>query len=62
MPQASFEEMMAGGGPAILPNYDEIARCSAAFKVLRSMVGAWLRDVSLYKNVFADFQIVQFYR
>ncbi|XP_046997014.1 DNA polymerase epsilon catalytic subunit 1 [Schistocerca americana] len=62
MPQASLEEMMSGGGPATLGNYDDIARCSGAFKVLRSMVGAWLRDVSVYKNVFADFQIVQFYR
>jgi len=25
-------------------------------------VAAWLRDVSLYQNVFADFQIVHFYR
>lgn len=61
IPQASLEDMMAGRG-AILPSYDETALCSGAFRVLRSMVSAWLRDVSLYKNVFADFQILHFYR
>ncbi|KAJ4448291.1 hypothetical protein ANN_10305 [Periplaneta americana] len=61
IPQASLEEMMGGQG-TLLPSYDETALCSGAFKVLRSMVSAWLRDVSLYKNVFADFQILHFYR
>jgi hypothetical protein len=61
IPQASLEDMMAGQG-TVLPSYDETALCSGAFKVLRSMVSAWLRDVSVYKNVFADFQILHFYR
>ncbi|VVD01009.1 unnamed protein product [Leptidea sinapis] len=39
-----------------------IQDCSAAFKVLRTMIAAWLRDVTVYKNVFADFQISHFYR
>lgn len=26
------------------------------------MVAAWLRDVSQYKNIYADYQIVHFYR
>merc|ERR1711923_183601 len=26
------------------------------------MVGSWLRDVSLFKNIYADYQIVHFYR
>lgn len=45
-----------------IPSYDETALCSAAFKVLRSMVNAWLRDVTIYKNMFADYQIIHFYR
>jgi DNA polymerase epsilon subunit 1 len=53
---------MMGGQGTVLPSYDETALCSGAFKVLRSMVSAWLRDVSVYKNVFADFQILHFYR
>ncbi|XP_046401826.1 DNA polymerase epsilon catalytic subunit 1 [Ischnura elegans] len=62
IPQASLEEMMGEGGVAVLPSYDETALCSGAFRVLRTMVGTWLRDVSVYRNVFADFQIVHFYR
>lgn len=61
MPQASLEDMISGQ-TAILPSYDETALCSAAFKVLRSMVNAWLRDVTMYRNEFADLQIVHFYR
>lgn len=29
---------------------------------MRSMVNGWLREVSLHRNVFSDFQIVHFYR
>lgn len=61
IPQASLEDMV-GGQVTVLPSYDETALCSGVFRVLRSMVSAWLRDVSLYKNVFADFQILHFYR
>uniref|UniRef100_A0A1B6LUL8 DNA polymerase epsilon catalytic subunit n=1 Tax=Graphocephala atropunctata TaxID=36148 RepID=A0A1B6LUL8_9HEMI len=61
MPQVSIDEMV-GGQAAVLPTYDETALCSGAFRVLRSMVNAWIRDVSLHRNVFADFQIVHFYR
>ncbi|KAK3853994.1 hypothetical protein Pcinc_039493 [Petrolisthes cinctipes] len=60
-PQASLQDMM-GGAESSLTAYDETARCASAFRVLRQMVAAWLRDVSLYQNVFADFQIVHFYR
>lgn len=61
MPQASIDEMV-GGQTTVLPAYDETTLCTGAFKVLRSMVNTWIRDVSLYRNVFADFQIVHFYR
>lgn len=61
IPQASLEEIM-DGGTFVTPTYDEIALCSAAFRVLRSMVNVWFRDVVLHKNPFADFQMVHFYR
>lgn len=51
-----------GGDAAIIPSYDEITLCNPAFKTLRSMVNAWLLEVSIYKNVFADYQLIHFYR
>merc|ERR1719318_524136 len=48
-----------GGG---LASYDETALAAPAFRVLRTMVGSWLRDVSMFKNIYADYQIVHFYR
>ncbi|XP_033149828.1 DNA polymerase epsilon catalytic subunit A [Drosophila busckii] len=62
MPQASLEEMIGTVPAATLPSYDETALCSAAFRVMRSMVNGWLREVSLNRNIFSDFQIVHFYR
>merc|ERR550519_1637584 len=60
-PQANLEELLTGGGGG-LASYDETALAAPAFRVLRTMVGAWLRDVSMYKNLYADYQIVHFYR
>merc|ERR1719228_750385 len=60
-PQANLEELLSGGGGG-LASYDETALAAPAFRVLRTMVGSWLRDVSLYKNIYADYQIVHFYR
>ncbi len=65
MPQASLEEMLntnAVPGSHSLASYDETALVSSAFRVLRTMVSAWLREVSQYRNVFADYQIIHFYR
>lgn len=42
--------------------YDETTRCAEAFKILRGMATMWMRDISLYKNVYADFQVIHFYR
>lgn len=61
VPQASIEEIM-DGGTFVNPTYDEMALCSAAFRVLRSMVNVWFRDVVLHQNRYADFQMVHFYR
>ncbi|XP_050693132.1 DNA polymerase epsilon catalytic subunit A-like [Eriocheir sinensis] len=60
-PQASLQDMMSGAESSV-PVYDETARCATSFRILRQMVAAWLRDVSVYQNVFADYQIVHFYR
>lgn len=55
--------MVTGDTPvASIPSYDETTLCSPAFKILQIMVNAWLRDVTVYKNVFADYQIIHFYR
>ncbi|XP_077864309.1 DNA polymerase epsilon catalytic subunit A-like [Saccoglossus kowalevskii] len=64
IPQTSLEDMVTGGtnAAAQLASYDETALCSVALKILKSMVHGWLRDVTTYKNVFADYQIMQFYR
>ena len=60
-PHASLEEML-GGQASTLVSYDETALVSSAFRILRTMVSAWLREVSQYRNVFADYQIIHFYR
>ncbi|CAM1314648.1 POLE (predicted), partial [Pycnogonum litorale] len=64
-PQASLQDMMttgAGASTVGLASYDESALCAGAFRILRSMVNGWLRDVSQFQNVFADFQIIHLYR
>ncbi|CAD6231570.1 GSCOCG00001475001-RA-CDS [Cotesia congregata] len=61
-PQASLQDIVSGDPKAVIPSYDETAVCSAAFKVLRNMVSGWLKAVTLQKNVFADYQIIHFYR
>lgn len=53
---------MGGDAATTIPSYDEITLCNPAFKTLRSMVNAWLLEVSDYKNVFADYQLIHFYR
>ncbi|XP_060805157.1 DNA polymerase epsilon catalytic subunit 1 [Amyelois transitella] len=58
----SIQDVMANTGSNATMNYDETAQCSAAFKILRTMIASWLRDVTQFKNVFADFQISHLYR
>lgn len=58
----NIQEVISNTGVNASLSYDETAQCSAAFKILRTMVASWLRDVTQYKNVFADFQISHFYR
>ncbi|CAG9856188.1 unnamed protein product [Phyllotreta striolata] len=56
----SIDHLISGQQP--LTGYDESARCSEAYKILRTMAVAWMREISLYRNVFADFQVIHFYR
>lgn len=62
MPQASLDDMMNGNSMAALPSYDETALCSSAFRVMRQMVSIWLKEVTINKNIYSDYQIVHFYR
>ncbi|CAO1425761.1 unnamed protein product [Diamesa tonsa] len=63
IPQASLDDMITNPNQLqMLPSYDETALCSSAFRIMRSMVNGWLREVSINRNVFSDFQIVHFYR
>lgn len=56
---ASIEDMISGNQ---VTNYDETTRCAESFKILRTMASAWMRDITIYRNVFADFQVIHFYR
>ncbi|KAK3581719.1 hypothetical protein CHS0354_015350 [Potamilus streckersoni] len=63
LPQSSLEEMVQGQGAATtMTSYDETALCSITFRIMKSMVHGWVRDVATYGNVFADNQIIHFYR
>ncbi|KAK7499885.1 hypothetical protein BaRGS_00008976, partial [Batillaria attramentaria] len=64
LPTTSLEEIARGQGAATmgLASYDETALCSTTFRILKNMVQGWVRDVTTYNNVFADNQIVHFYR
>lgn len=55
----SIDDMLSGNVATI---YNESARSAEAFKVLRAMATTWMRDISLHDNVYADFQVVHFYR
>ncbi|KAK9873901.1 hypothetical protein WA026_002253 [Henosepilachna vigintioctopunctata] len=50
---------LIGGNQA---TYDETTRCAEAFKILRGMASTWMRDISVYRNIYADFQVIHFYR
>lgn len=63
IPQASLNDMITNPNLLqMLPSYDETALCAAPFRIMRSMVNGWLREVTINRNVYSDFQIVHFYR
>ncbi|KAL7059051.1 hypothetical protein AAHC03_013201 [Spirometra sp. Aus1] len=61
--QRSIEEQLSRGVNvgAQITDYDETAACSAAFRVLRTMVMGWVKDVTQYQNALADEQVINFY-
>ncbi|XP_039270554.2 DNA polymerase epsilon catalytic subunit A-like [Styela clava] len=62
--QSSLEDMISGQNSALnsLASDDDTVLCSTTFRILKSMVQGWLRDVSVHRNELADFQLVHFYR
>ncbi|KAG7263406.1 hypothetical protein CRUP_007412, partial [Coryphaenoides rupestris] len=61
--QASLEDMMSGNqGAVAVASYDETALCSNTFRILKSMVVGWVREITQYHNVYADNQVMHFYR
>ncbi|KAF4795109.1 hypothetical protein TURU_095920 [Turdus rufiventris] len=61
--QASLEDMVTGNQAANIPaSYDETALCSNAFRILKSMVVSWVKEITQYHNVYADNQVIHFYR
>ncbi|XP_003226860.2 DNA polymerase epsilon catalytic subunit A [Anolis carolinensis] len=63
IPQASLEDMVTGNQAASVPaSYDEAALCSNTFRILKSMVVSWVKEITQYHNVYADNQVIHFYR
>ncbi|XP_060641327.2 DNA polymerase epsilon catalytic subunit A [Anolis sagrei] len=61
--QASLEDMVTGNQAANVPaSYDEAALCSNTFRILKSVVVSWVKEITQYHNVYADNQVIHFYR
>ncbi|XP_060547856.1 DNA polymerase epsilon catalytic subunit A [Pantherophis guttatus] len=61
--QASLEDMVTGNQAASVPaSYDEAALCSNTFRILKSLVVGWVKEITQYHNVYADNQVIHFYR
>lgn len=56
------QDMLNESPGAELSTYSESAMCATVFRVLKAVVASWLRDISVHRNVFADFQVIHFYR
>lgn len=56
---SSLDDMISKNAETV---YDETAQCTEAFRILRIMATVWMRDISLNKNPFADFQVLHLYR
>ncbi|KAM8961963.1 DNA polymerase epsilon catalytic subunit A [Pelodytes ibericus] len=60
--QASLEDMVTGNQANTVASYDETALCSNTFRILKSMVVGWVKEITQYHNVYADNQVMHFYR
>ena len=58
----AVDEMVAGGNRKLLASYDEGALCAPAFRVLKHLVHAWVRDIAERHNEYADDLVQHFYR
>lgn len=55
----------SAGGEQVAPSvsgYDESSQCAGAFRILRQMVSAFMKDVAVYQNIFADQQLSHLFR
>jgi DNA polymerase epsilon subunit 1 len=50
------------GSQGILAPLDDVAACASSFRLLKSLVTNWFRDVSTTGNEFADSLLIHFYR
>nr|XP_051692815.1 DNA polymerase epsilon catalytic subunit A isoform X3 [Oryctolagus cuniculus] len=63
VPQASLEEMVTGNQATSTPaSYDETTLRPSTFRILKSMVVGWVKEITQYHNVYADNQVMHFYR
>lgn len=60
--KASLEDMVTGNQANAVASYDETALCSNTFRILKSMVVGWVKEITQYHNVYADNQVMHFYR
>ncbi|XP_018496572.1 DNA polymerase epsilon catalytic subunit A [Galendromus occidentalis] len=63
--QAQTVQDMVSGGDQMGSNvsgYDESSQCAGAFRILRQMVSAFMKDVAVYQNIFADQQLSHLFR
>ncbi|XP_011498886.1 PREDICTED: DNA polymerase epsilon catalytic subunit A, partial [Ceratosolen solmsi marchali] len=62
-PKASLQDIATSDGTTVtIPTYDENALCGPAFRILKIMVATWLKEVSNFKNRYADCLLIHFYR
>jgi DNA polymerase epsilon subunit 1 len=50
------------GSQGILAPLDDVAACASSFRLLKSLVTNWFRDVSTTNNPYADNLLINFYR
>uniref|UniRef100_A0A1I8H307 DNA polymerase epsilon catalytic subunit n=1 Tax=Macrostomum lignano TaxID=282301 RepID=A0A1I8H307_9PLAT len=62
LPVQGVEEMMSEAAGSSLSQYDETAACSTAFRTIRSLALAWIRDVTQHSHRCADNLLVHLQR
>ncbi|KAL3319162.1 hypothetical protein Ciccas_002174 [Cichlidogyrus casuarinus] len=56
----NIDEPLSGGAPMM--SYDETTASAPAFKILRNMVVAWVKDVTQFRSALADEHLIHFYQ